>query len=40
LKTSTETLGVEIDGDQEICSYPDYDCSACCICEEQVAIPW
>jgi len=30
---------VEIVGDQKFCSYPDYDCSAWYICEEQVAIP-
>jgi len=39
LLSDAEALGVEITGDQEFCSYPDYDCSVWCISEEQLAIP-
>jgi len=31
--SDTEALGVEMVDDQELCSYPDYDCSVWCICE-------
>jgi len=35
--SDTEALGVERIGDQEFCSYPDYDSSSWYICEEIVA---
>jgi len=36
--SDSEVRGVEIVGDQEFFSLPDYDCSVWCICKEQVAI--